>query len=219
MSNPRRTDDRIPAGGADDGIDDNLPGFAYAQRVVTAWSNALTAMGEGFNQGWSDIQQGNYGFRALMKTWASTWSASFDVLMELWKGPNFRTTPQWLHFRLVKNGPSSGKTGKAAPPTITPDVLEGTIPLDKKWGRDVDLETMPFERLGGGGTAAAPSAALSELWSTCAWTDDLRRDSLDIALDVKVAATLAAGQYLGVVLASGTTGEPPLAVVMLQVTG
>lgn len=219
MSKTRKTDDRIPAGGADDGIDDNLPGFAYAQRVVTAWSNALTAMGEGFNQGWSDIQQGNYGFRALMKTWASTWTASFDVLLELWKGPNFRTAPQWLHFRLVKSGQPSGARGKTAAPAVTPDVLEGTLPLDKKWGRDVELETMAFERLGAAGPAAASATALSELWSTCAWTDDLRRDSLDIALDVKVAATLAPGQYLGIVLASGTTGEPPLAVVMLQVTG
>lgn len=207
-----RTDDRIPAGGADDGIDDNLPGFAYAQRVVTAWTNALTAMGEGFNQGWSEIQQGRYGFGALMRTWASTWSASVDVLQELWKGPNFRTAPQWVHFRVTK---------ASAKRKVTPDVLESTLPLDKKWGRDVELETMPFERLGTpakASTSAASSKALAELWSACGWTDDLRRDSLNVALNVKAAAELDSGQYLGVVLAAGTTGEPPLAVVLLHVS-
>ena len=202
--------DRVPLGGADDGVDDNLPGFAFAQRMVSAWSNALTAMGETFNQSWSDIQQGRYDFSSFMKTVSSTYASSWDALLEFWKGPSFRTAPQWLHFRFLK---SQGDGG-------SPDVLTGTAPLDKKWSRDVNLETVEFERMG----QAAPGARRAEartdaksLWSECVWLDDLRRDVVDISLNVTAVRALPAGQYLGLVLASGTTAEPPLVIVMLQV--
>jgi hypothetical protein len=196
--------------------------------MVTAWSNALTAMGETFNQSWSDIQQGRYDFSAYMKTVTSTYAASFDALMEFWKGPTFSSSPQWLHFRFDK---SQGRDG-------TPDVLTGTVRLDKKWGRDVNLETVPFERLGQPipkATTKAAQAATKEvskdatkettkettdatdLWSECVWLDDLRRDSVDVTLNVSAVRSLPAGQYLGFVLASGTTAEPPLVIVMLQV--
>jgi hypothetical protein len=209
MPKSRDRDDRVPVGGADDGIDDNLPGFAFAQRMVTAWSNALTAMGETFNQSWSDIQQGRYDFSGYMKTLTSTYAASFDALMEFWKGPTFRASPQWLHFRFKK---SQGREG-------SPDVLTGTVRLDKKWGRDVNLETVPFERLGEAPAKAGKAANkdATDLWSECGWLDDLRRDAVDVSLNVSAVRSLAAGQYLGFVLASGTTAEPPLVIVVLQV--
>lgn len=206
MPKKKELDDRLPEGGADDGVDDNLPGFAYAQRVISAWNNALTAMGETFNQSWSDIQQGRFTFGSWMKTLSSTYSASFDAMTELWKGPTFRTTPQWLHFRFVK---SLGPGG-------SPDVLTGTVPLDKKWSRDINLETVPFERMGRAGTAD-DGADVPSLWSQCEWVDDLRRDAVEVTLDVTAVRRLAPGQYLGFVLASGTTAEPPLVIVMLQV--
>lgn len=211
MPKSRDRDDRVPVGGADDGIDDNLPGFAFAQRMVTAWSNALTAMGETFNQSWSDIQQGRYDFSSYMKTLTSTYAASFDAVMEFWKGPTFRSAPQWLHFRFDK---SQGREG-------SPDVLTGTARLDKKWGRDVNLETVPFERLGQAAKAAKvpqdAKEAAKDLWSECVWLDDLRRDAVDVSLNVGAVRSLGAGQYLGFVLASGTTAEPPLVIVMVQV--
>ena len=209
MPKKKAHDDRLPEGGADDGVDDNLPGFAYAQRVISAWNNALTAMGETFNQSWSDIQQGRFDFGSWMKTVSSTYSASFDAMMEVWKGPNFRSTPQWLHFRFVKG---QGRGG-------SPDVLTGIAALDKKWGRDVTLETVPFERMGR--TADQPGSQadgeVPPLWSQCDWVDDLRRDALEVSLDVAAVRTLAPGQYLGFVLTSGTTAEPPLVIAMLQV--
>lgn len=205
MPKKRVPDDRLPEGGADDGVDDNLPGFAYAQRVISAWNNALTTMGETFNQSWSDIQQGRFDFGSWMKTVTSTYSASFEVLVEMWKGPTFRPAPQWLHFRFVK---SQGQAG-------SPDVLTGIAPLDKKWSRDVNLETVPFERMGRAG--GRTEGELPAVWSHCDWLDDLRRDAIEVSLDVAAVRTLAPGQYLGFVLASGTTAEPPLVIAMLQV--
>lgn len=209
MAKKKELADRLPEGGADDGVDDNLPGFAYAQRVISAWNNALTAMGETFNQSWSDIQQGRFDFSSWMRTLSSTYSASFDAMMEVWKGPGFRSTPQWLHFRFMK---SQGRAG-------SPDVLTGTVPLDKKWSRDVNLETVPFERMGRGGGPAKSDGDVDvpPLWSQCDWVDDLRRDAIEVTLDVAAVRTLPPGQYLGFVLASGTTAEPPLVIVMLQV--
>jgi hypothetical protein len=209
MPKKREPDDRLPEGGADDGVDDNLPGFAYAQRVISAWNNALTAMGETFNQSWSDIQQGRFDFGTWMKTVSSTYSASFDVMMEFWKGPNFRTAPQWLHFRFVK---SHGRAG-------SPDVLTGTASLDRKWSRDVNLETVPFERMGraAGQPTETADKDVPSLWSQCDWADDLRRDAIQVTLDVAAVRQLPPGQYLGFVLASGTTAEPPLVIVMIQV--
>jgi hypothetical protein len=225
MPKRKQPDDVLPEGGAAEGVDDNLPGFGYAQRVITAWTNALTAMGETFNQSWSDIQQGRYDFGSFMKASTSVWGTSFDVLAEVWKGPNLRTGPQWLHFQFQKKPAPSG----------SPDVLTGTARLDRKWGRDVNLQTVEFERLGqpvpaatasdanakgkaGAKTGAQPDGvSAGRVWTSCTWSDDLRRDAVDVTLNVATVRELPPGQYLGFVLASGTTAEPPLVIVMLQV--
>src|SRR6185503_12552551 len=100
------------------------------------------------------------------------------------KGPNLRRGPQWLHFQFHKKPAPSG----------SPDVLTGTARLDKKWGRDVNLQTVEFERLGqpapagaaaetkakakevpGTKAAATPeSVSGGRVWTSCAWSDDLR---------------------------------------------
>jgi hypothetical protein len=175
----------------------NFPGFGYSQRVVTAWGNALTGIAENYNDSWNQIIQGTYGCGSWMRTVATTYETLFDAAAEVLKGPSFRSRPEWLHFSVSANIPNS---------------LSGVLSLDHALGPHVRLVCTPFERLGQGKGKDA------DLWKHVDWTDAQRRDSITVVLDQDVVATLGAGHYLGFVLANGVTGEPPLGIVMLQVT-
>jgi hypothetical protein len=176
----------------------NVPGFEYAQRVILAWSNALSALGERYNQSWSDIKQGKYGLKECIMNLASAYEISFDAALEVLKGPNFKGHPGWLQIEYNKT-------------TDEPNSLAGIAKLDKSYDQSTVLVDTDHERLGASGGA---TGALC----TSSWAIKGRFDTIRLDLDKNKVKKLTNGHYIGFVIAQGITAEPPLVIVMLRVT-
>jgi hypothetical protein len=176
----------------------NFPGFDYAQRVVLAWGGALTALGESYNQAWSDIKQGDYGLKKYIGNLANAYEVSFGVALEVLKGPNFKSRPEWLQIEYNKT-------------TDNPNTLSGIAKLDKNYNQSVVLVDTDYERLSGSSKAVGKIC-------TSSWAIKSRFDTIRLDLDRTRVRALLNGYYIGFVIAQGITAEPPLAIVMLRVT-
>jgi hypothetical protein len=178
---------------------ENFPGYSYLQRVSTAFTNAMAAMTENYNENWGRMKAGSFTFGDYMKSLAIACDTYYDVGAEAFKGPSAADRVEWVHFTWDQ------KKG-------TPDTLK-TPPVDlgRKCSLDAELDWTPMANFGGGSNL--------DLIQSCEWTDALRRDQVEIVMDVnKIKAQAQPGHYIGFVLERGNTGVPPLVAVMLHVT-
>ena len=89
------SEDQSDVSGAMPGTD-NIPGFAYLERVAAAAGRAVTANTRVVNDAWRDITQRKYDAAAAMHTWARLVSNSYGVVTELLRPPGAVPTPAWL---------------------------------------------------------------------------------------------------------------------------
>ena len=58
----------------------SIPGWEYYQRLSQAWSSALLAQAEAYNEAWPKIREGNYELKDAIKTCANVIERYYDAV-------------------------------------------------------------------------------------------------------------------------------------------
>jgi hypothetical protein len=185
------SEDQSDVSGAMPGTD-NIPGFAYLERVAAAAGRAVNANTRVVNDAWRDIAERKYNAGAAMHAWARIVSNSYGVVTEILRPPGAVPTPAWLVI------PYSAKGANRFHGVRVDSVLEGE-----------HLEATRFEPISGG-------TVVDKLVVDSPQVEGTR---IEFELDEKAVKNLEVGKsYLGFIVRQGAGAAPPLVVVAVQVT-
>ena len=189
--------------GTDAAEDDrnNVPGFAYLQRVNTMAMRALGAQTEAMNHAWADMRLGRMDYNGAMRAYTRLTDNWVEVFMEIARGPGFVSRPSWLIFPWFT--PTGGKTSDKNPDTMLVRVTIDT-PVD-----DMLLEYTNFERFGGNETTKSLYAKNRP--------PSVSGTRVEIEFDRKQLDDLKVGDYVSFLFPGGRGGQAPVAIVVVRV--
>ena len=173
----------------------NFPGLGFATAMAGAWTRYLSAQTSVFNSLWSDLTSGTLTVGSLAQNSARLWQAYYDGVRDVVKRPFAADTPRWLWFEYSKKADNS---------------LYAPVQLATVQDAGAQLDWTDLRAVGGGGVV--PEAQIS-----VTWTDDLRREALNVELQRAPLAKLPDGQYLGFVYNRRAWASAPLAIVALNI--
>jgi hypothetical protein len=185
-----RIDDTVREGGAAGGVD-NVPGFAYLQRVATAMYRTLISQAEEMNEAWPNIRRGHFDFGTAVRLWANMVEGTYGVITEVLQGPTALPRPAWLVIPYSKSTPRKNYSV----------ALEGAAEPDS------DLDRTPFV-----GLQAQPPADL--------YAGAPRRVGTRVEFELRDDVIQKLGNdtdYISLILRKAQGAATPLVVVVLRV--
>jgi len=188
-----------------------FPGIEYFERVGLAWTNALSVNRKALDDAWSEMKDGTYDYKQMMKTWADTAESYYGVAVEAQRGPGYQRQPVWVYFDY---GPQRGGPAR-------PNTLERLATLERTESEGTNLECTEFASL-----LENDHLDPEKVYSTLPQWEGASRSRIYMALDtdfihqhVKPPKSIKhQQQYISFILAAGRTSEPPLVIVMLRVS-
>jgi hypothetical protein len=118
----------------------NFPGFDYAKGAIMDWMRLIGTGGTMVNNAWGELLNGNFGFRDMMKMYATLGQRYVQTLDGVIRGP-FRTpAPKWEYFYYELDAGNAVYRTLTLPPGTLTTAFDGAV----------DLKVTPLQPIGGG---------------------------------------------------------------------